>query len=68
MRILTVSIIVAYFCLVANSLQGIEVSNLYSTATYQCLHHAGNFFAVVRGTTGTGQVDDSSIQGLYNAA
>jgi hypothetical protein len=46
--------------------QGVDLSQLYSTATYQCLRNNGFEFAIPRGYCSFGGMDPNIIQNLQN--
>ena len=46
---------------------GVDVSQLFSTATYQCMKNNGYIFAIIRGYCSYGGVDHNVVQGLQNA-
>ncbi len=46
---------------------GVDVSQLFTTATYQCMKSSGYTFAILRGYCSYGGVDHNVVQGLRNA-
>lgn len=46
---------------------GVDVSQPFSTATYQCMKSNGYAFAIIRGYCSYGGVDSHAVQGLTNA-
>ena len=46
---------------------GVDVSQLFSTSTYQCMKSSGYSFAIIRGYCSYGGVDSNAVQGLKNA-
>jgi hypothetical protein len=46
---------------------GVDVSQLFSTATYQCMKNSGYIFAIIRGYYSYGAVDVHVVQNLQNA-
>jgi hypothetical protein len=46
---------------------GVDVSQLFSTATYQCMKSNGYTFAIIRGYCSYGGPDANVVQGLKNA-
>jgi hypothetical protein len=46
---------------------GVDVSQLFSTATYQCMKSNGYEFAIIRGYCSYGGPDANVVQGLKNA-
>lgn len=46
---------------------GVDVSQLFSTSTYQCMKSNGYEFAIIRGYCSYGGVDHNAVQGLRNA-
>lgn len=46
---------------------GVDVSQLFSTSTYQCMKSNGYQFAIIRGYCSYGAVDSHAVQGLNNA-
>ncbi len=46
---------------------GVDVSQLFSTATYQCMKNNGYNFAIIRGYCSYGGVDSNIISNLNNA-
>lgn len=52
---------------IASCTLGVDVSQLYSTATYQCMKSSGYDFAIIRGYCSYGGVDHNVVQGLQNA-
>lgn len=58
------------FCICLQATQctlGVDVSQLFSTGTYQCMHNNGYIFAIIRGYCSYGGVDHNVVQGLQNA-
>ena len=51
----------------ANSVLGVDVSQLFSTSTYQCIKSSGYSFAIIRAFRSYGAVDPEAKQGLTNA-
>lgn len=52
---------------IAESSVGVDVSQLFSTGTYQCMANNGYEFAILRGYCSYGGVDGNAVQGLQNA-
>lgn len=50
-----------------NCTLGVDVSQLFSTSTYQCMKSNGYTFAIIRGYCSYGGVDANVVQGLKNA-
>lgn len=50
-----------------NCTLGVDVSQLFSTSTYQCMKSNGYAFAIIRGYCSYGGVDHNVVQGLNNA-
>ncbi len=46
---------------------GVDVSQLFSTSTYQCMKNSGYNFAIIRGYCSYGGVDANIISNLNNA-
>ena len=46
---------------------GVDVSQLFSTSTYQCMKTNGYYFAIIRGYCSYGGPDHNVVQGLKNA-
>jgi hypothetical protein len=46
---------------------GVDVSQLFSTSTYECMKKDGYHFAVIRGFCSYGGVDKNAVQNLKNA-
>lgn len=46
---------------------GVDVSQLFSTATYQCMKNNGYSFAIIRGYCSYGAVDPHIVTNLQNA-
>lgn len=46
---------------------GLDMSDLYSTATYQCFKSQGYTFAIIRAYHSYGGIDKNAVQGLTNA-
>ncbi len=46
---------------------GVDVSQLFSTSTYQCMKTNGYHFAIIRGYCSYGGPDHNVVQGLKNA-
>ena len=57
------------FLLIVSSLctLGVDVSQLFSTSTYQCMKNNGYSFAIIRGYCSYGGVDANIINNLNNA-
>lgn len=51
----------------ANCVLGVDVSQLFSTATYQCMKSNGYEFNILRGYCSYGGVDHNAVQNLQNA-
>ena len=49
------------------SVLGVDVSQLFSTSTYQCMKNNGYTFAIIRGYCSYGGVDANIISNLNNA-
>jgi hypothetical protein len=50
-----------------NCTQGVDVSQLFPTSTFQCLKNNGMSFAIIRGYCSFGGIDHNVVQGLTNA-
>ena len=62
-EVLLVSLLIVYsLCTL-----GVDVSQLFSTATYQCMKNSGYNFAIIRGYCSYGGVDANIISNLHNA-
>ena len=62
--------IVLLLCLslyTTNCVLGVDVSQLFSTSTYQCMKSNGYSFAIIRGYCSYGGLDHNAVQGLQNA-
>ena len=46
---------------------GVDVSQLFSTSTYQCMKSNGYQFAIIRGYCSFGGLDTHAVQSLTNA-
>ena len=46
---------------------GVDVSQLFSTSTYQCMKNNGYTFAIIRGYCSYGGVDPNIVSNLNNA-
>lgn len=46
---------------------GVDVSQLFSTSTYQCIKNSGYQFAIIRGYCSYGGVDAHVVNNLQNA-
>ena len=46
---------------------GVDVSQLFSSSTYQCMKNNGYQFAIIRGYCSYGAPDHNVVQGLQNA-
>ena len=46
---------------------GVDVSQLFSTATYQCMRNNGYEFAIIRGYCSFGGLDSNIVANLNNA-
>lgn len=46
---------------------GVDVSQLFSTSTYQCMKNNGYSFAIIRGYCSYGAVDPNIVTNLQNA-
>lgn len=46
---------------------GVDVSQLFSTSTYQCMKNNGYSFAIIRGYCSYGGVDPNIVTNLQNA-
>ena len=51
----------------ASCVLGVDVSELFSTSTYQCMKNAGYHYAIIRGYRSYGGLDNNAVQGLTNA-
>ncbi len=61
-------VLLVFLCLYsAHSTLGVDVSQLFSTSTYQCMKSNGYAFAIIRGYCSYGGVDHNAVQGLTNA-
>jgi hypothetical protein len=65
--ILVLSLILCALIPHATCTLGVDVSQLFSTATYQCMKSNGYSFAIIRGYCSYGGVDANVVQGLKNA-
>jgi hypothetical protein len=61
--------IILLICLMTESLctLGVDVSQLFSTSTYQCMKSNGYNFAIIRGYCSYGGVDPNIVSNLNNA-
>lgn len=50
-----------------NCVLGVDVSQLFSTGTYQCMKNNGYEFAIIRGYCSYGGLDHNAVAGLNNA-
>ena len=55
------------FILPILSVKGVDISQLFSTSTFQCLKNNGQSFVIPRGFYSFGAVDDHVVQNLNNA-
>lgn len=46
---------------------GVDVSQLFTTSTYQCMKSNGYQFAIIRGYCSFGGIDHNAVQSLKNA-
>lgn len=46
---------------------GVDVSQLFSTSTWECIKKAGYTFAIPRGYCSFGGIDHNAVQSLTNA-
>ncbi len=67
MKNLLISLAFAILVAQVYAFQGVDVSQLFSTATYQCMKTNGMGFAIIRGYCSYGGVDHNAVQGLTNA-
>lgn len=68
LSIMTKNLILASLLIVsALCALGVDVSQLYSTATYTCIKNAGYSFLVIRGYCSYGAVDPHIVNNLNNA-
>ena len=51
----------------ANCVLGVDVSQPFSTSTYQCMKSNGYAFAIIRGYCSFGGIDTHAVQSLNNA-
>lgn len=51
----------------AHCVLGVDVSQLFSTSTYQCMKSNGYEFNILRGYCSYGGVDHNAVQNLQNA-
>lgn len=51
----------------ASCVLGVDVSQLFSTSTYQCMKSNGYQFAIIRGYCSFGGLDTHAVQSLSNA-
>lgn len=51
----------------ANCVLGVDVSQLFSTSTYQCMKNNGYEFNIIRGYCSYGGIDHNAVQNLNNA-
>ena len=49
------------------TIKGVDISQLFSTSTYQCMKNNGMSFAIPRGFYSFGAVDDNVVSNLNNA-
>ena len=49
------------------TVKGVDISQLFSTSTYQCIKNNGYSFAIPRGFCSYGAVDDHVVNNLNNA-
>jgi hypothetical protein len=66
-NILILAVLVCALVFSTNCTLGVDVSQLFSTSTYQCMKSNGFSFAVIRGYHSSGTIDTNVIQGLKNA-
>ena len=50
-----------------NCVLGVDVSQLFSTGTYQCIKNSGYDFAIIRGYCSYGGIDHNAVTSLNNA-
>lgn len=50
-----------------NCVTGVDVSQLFSTTTWECIKKAGYTFAIPRGYCSFGGLDHNAVQSLTNA-
>lgn len=63
-----VSAVILCLCIYSStSTLGVDVSQLFSTSTYQCMKSNGFSFAIIRGYCSYGGVDHNAVQSLNNA-
>lgn len=67
MKILSIFIFSLTLLYSANCVLGVDVSQLFSTATYQCMKSNGYSFAIIRGYCSYGALDKNAPQSLTNA-
>jgi hypothetical protein len=51
----------------ATATLGVDVSQLFSESTYQCMKTNGYHFVIIRGFSSYGAPDQHAVQGLKNA-
>jgi hypothetical protein len=65
--LLTIVLLVLILVPNVKAVVGVDVSQLYSTSTYECLKKDGFHFAIIRGFCSYGGPDHNAVQGLKNA-
>lgn len=60
-------ILVSSLAYVARSVLGVDVSQLFSVSTYQCMKKNNYLFAIIRAYKSYGGLDSNAIAGLANA-
>lgn len=61
------AILLSLIVVQASCTLGVDVSQLFSTSTYQCMKSNGYQFAIIRGYCSYGGLDHNVVQGLTNA-
>ena len=67
MKILLYCICLVLLIASTHSVLGVDVSQLFSTSTYQCMKNNGYQFAIIRGYCSFGGMDTHAVQSLTNA-
>jgi GH25 family lysozyme M1 (1,4-beta-N-acetylmuramidase) len=61
------TLLLAFLVVHVSSIHGVDVSQLFSTSTYQCMKSNGYTFAIIRGYCSYGGVDPNVVHNLNNA-
>ena len=67
MKLILVCLLCLSLMVDVNCVLGVDVSQLFTTSTYQCMKSNGYSFAIIRGYCSYGGVDKNVVQGLTNA-